>query len=152
MSAGNTEALRSAIEDALPERPFTLEFWDGGRVEPTTGGGPVISFRSPEAIRQVLRAPGELGLGRAYVTGSIDIDDIDKALGLLGRFQAPPMGAAKKAKFGIAALRAAGLKRPAAPARRRAAAARQAPHQEVRLRDRPPPLRRLQRVLRALPR
>src|SRR4051794_31070485 len=101
MSETSTLPLRTAIEAALPDRPFTLEFWDGGRVEPTREDGPVISFRSPEAIRQVLRAPGELGLGRAYVTGSLDIDDIDKALGLLGRFQAPPMGAAKKAKFGI---------------------------------------------------
>ncbi len=115
MAERSTEALRKAIADSLPDRPFTLEFWDGGRVEATRDGGPVISFRSPDAISQVLRAPGELGLGRAYVTGEIDVDDIDKVMGLLGRWSAPPLGAAAKAKFGLAALRAAGLKRPPPP-------------------------------------
>jgi cyclopropane-fatty-acyl-phospholipid synthase len=115
VSAEPTLPLRKAIEDALPERPFTLEFWDGGRVEATRDGGPVVSFRSPTAISHVLRAPGELGLGRAYVTGGIEIDDIDKVMDLLGRFHAPPMGPVQKAKFGLAAARAAGFKRPPPP-------------------------------------
>jgi cyclopropane-fatty-acyl-phospholipid synthase len=115
VSAEATLPLRNAIEDALPDRPFTLEFWDGGRVEATRGGGPVVTFRSPTAISHVLRAPGELGLGRAYVTGEIEIDDIDKVMDLLGRFHAPPMGPFQKARLGLAAVRAAGLKRPPPP-------------------------------------
>ncbi|MDX6573490.1 MAG: cyclopropane-fatty-acyl-phospholipid synthase, partial [Gaiellales bacterium] len=115
MAEGSTTALAEALGEALPERPFTLEFWDGNRIDATAPGGPTISFRSPEAIRQALRAPGELGLGRAYVTGNLDVDDLDAALGLFGNFQAPPMGPARKAKIGIAALRAAGLKRPPPP-------------------------------------
>ena len=31
----------------------------------------------------MLRAPGQLGLGRAYVAGALDVDDVDKVLALL---------------------------------------------------------------------
>ena len=115
MPAGNTLPLLRAIEDALPERPFSLRFWDGSSVAATRDGAPTINFRSPRAISQVLRAPGELGLGRAYVTGDLEVDDIEGILGLLGRWTAPPMGPVQKARIAIAALRAAGLKRPPPP-------------------------------------
>ena len=39
----------------------------------------------------MLRAPGELGLGRAYVLGLIDTDDIDKALRIVDTFEAPKL-------------------------------------------------------------
>ncbi|MGZ5325662.1 MAG: class I SAM-dependent methyltransferase [Solirubrobacterales bacterium] len=115
MAEQPTAPLRKAIESSLPERPFTLEFWDGSRVPATADGGPTISFRSPDAIRRMIANPGELGLGRAYVTGEIDVDDLDKIIGLLGRWKAPPMGPLVKGRIGVAALRAAGLKRPPPP-------------------------------------
>jgi len=68
----DTSALRAALADALPERPVTLSLWDGSEV-PTTGtNGPTFSARSPQALAHLLRAPGELGLGRAYVAGVRD--------------------------------------------------------------------------------
>ena len=40
-------------------------------------------MRSPRALQRILRAPSELGLGRAYVTGDLDIDgDVYSVLGL----------------------------------------------------------------------
>jgi cyclopropane-fatty-acyl-phospholipid synthase len=110
-----TPALRREIEQALPERPFTLEFWDGGRVPATTDGGPTLQFRSPRAIAQVLRSPGQLGLGRAYVLGDIDADDLDGVVALMGRWEAPDIGPVQKARLAAAALRAVGLTRPPAP-------------------------------------
>src|SRR5438876_9441212 len=110
-----TEALRAELLAAFPDRPFTIEFWDGGRVESTTGGGPMLSFRSPDAVAQVLRAPGELGLGRAYVLGDLDVDHLDGVIALLGRWSPPPMGTTRKLRFLAAALRAAGLHRPPRP-------------------------------------
>jgi len=108
--------LRHVIEATFPDRPFTLRFWDGGEVA-ATSAGPTLSFRSPEALGHVLRAPGELGLGRAYVTGSIDVDDLDAVIALLGRWQGPPLGPRQKARIGIAALRAYGARRfPPPPA------------------------------------
>jgi cyclopropane-fatty-acyl-phospholipid synthase len=115
MPKPSASPLRDAIADSLPDRPFTLEFWDGSRVEATTEEAPTISFRSPQAIRHALRAPGELGLGRAYVTGELEVDDLDAALGLFGRWKAPPLSPTRKARIATAAVRVAGLKRPPPP-------------------------------------
>ncbi len=111
MANPSSERLRSRIEDALPDRPFTLRFWDGGVIE-ATGPGPTLSFRSPRALGHVIRAPGELGLGRAYVSGDIEVDDLDGVIALLGRWHAPPLSAVAKARLGAAALRASGLRMP----------------------------------------
>jgi cyclopropane-fatty-acyl-phospholipid synthase len=108
--------LCRAIEGSFPDRPFALRFWDGGEVA-STRPGPTLSFRSPNAVGHILRAPGELGLGRAYVTGEIEADDLDGVIALLGRWHAPPLSAAAKARIGLAAVRAAGLRRfPSPPA------------------------------------
>jgi cyclopropane-fatty-acyl-phospholipid synthase len=110
----SSEQLRGLIEGALPDRPFTLRFWDGGAVE-ATRPGPTLSFRSPRALGHVIRAPGELGLGRAYVSGEIDVDDLDGVIALLGRWHTPPISAATKARLGMAALRVTGIRRPPPP-------------------------------------
>jgi cyclopropane-fatty-acyl-phospholipid synthase len=115
MEAPSATALRDAIEDAIPERPFNLEFWDGSRVEATEADSPTVTFRSPAAVRHAVRTRGELGLGRAYVTGEIDVDDLDKVMSLFGRWQAPPMSVAQKAKIARAAVKVAGFKRPPPP-------------------------------------
>ena len=132
MAASSTEPLCRIVESTFPDRPFSLRFWDGGAVE-STRPGPTLTFRSPAALGHVIRAPGELGLGRAYVTGEIEVDDLDGVIALLGRWQAPPLSAATKARIGVAALRAAGLRRlpqpPAAelqPSRNRHSRARDA--------------------------
>jgi cyclopropane-fatty-acyl-phospholipid synthase len=78
-----TADLRTALAEALPDRPFRVELWDGSALEPTNGGGPTFRVASPEAFGHVLRSPGQLGVGRAYVAGQIDVDDIDAALELL---------------------------------------------------------------------
>jgi cyclopropane-fatty-acyl-phospholipid synthase len=116
MGERSSQPLCRRIEADFGDRPFTLRFWDGGAVE-ATRPGPVITFRSPDALGHVLRSPGELGLGRAYVTGAIEVDDLDALVALLGRWQGPSLGPAGKARFGIAALRAHGPRRlPPAPA------------------------------------
>jgi len=78
----STAPLREALEGALPERPFRVELWDGTAV-PSTDGGPTFSLRSPQALGHVLRSPGQLGVGRAYVSGALDVDDVEGALALL---------------------------------------------------------------------
>jgi cyclopropane-fatty-acyl-phospholipid synthase len=111
-----TDGLRRGIERALPDRPFTIELWDGSGV-PSTSDGPTVTVRSPRAIGHLLRAPGELGLGRAYVCGEIDVDELDGVVSLLGRWHPPPLSLLQRVRFGAAALRAAGLhRRPGPPA------------------------------------
>ena len=110
-----TRALRAAITEYLPDRPFSIELWDGSRIE-ATREGPAVRLRSPRAVGHVLRAPGELGIGRAYVCGDLEVDDLESTLGLLGRWRAP-LTARQKAALLIAAVRATGLRRlPAPPA------------------------------------
>ncbi|MBA3407681.1 MAG: class I SAM-dependent methyltransferase [Solirubrobacterales bacterium] len=113
----STAPLREALAEALPERPFRVALWDGTELPPTDADGPVFSVRSPVALGHMLRAPGQLGLGRAYVAGAVDVDDVDKVLALIDRFEPPPLDARAKARLAAAAVRAGALKRvPKTPA------------------------------------
>jgi cyclopropane-fatty-acyl-phospholipid synthase len=111
-SSSRTAPLLAEIERALPERPFTIELWDGSRLPSAAGGGPTFTARSRTALAHVLRAPGQLGLGRAYVSGALEVDDIDALLDLLGNWQPPPVDGREKARLMLAAARACGIVRP----------------------------------------
>jgi cyclopropane-fatty-acyl-phospholipid synthase len=122
-----TLPLREALAEALPERPFHLELWDGTALPATNGaGGPTFRLRSPRALGHLLRAPGQLGLGRAYVSGEIEVDDMDAVLGLLDGYAVPPLDARSKARLAAGAVRAGAL-RWVPRARGRAAPARATP-------------------------
>ena len=111
----STEPIRTELQSALPERPFTVEFWDGTELPSTNGGGPRFSVRSPAAFAHALRAPGQLGLGRAYVSGELEVDDVDAALELLDGWQPPALDRAARARLALAAARATGLRLPPRP-------------------------------------
>jgi len=96
--------------------------WDGSALPSTNGGGPTFRLASPLALSHILRAPGQLGLGRAYVAGAIEVDDVDAALDLLDGWSAPPVDTAAKAR--IAADRAARRRADQGPARARRELAR----------------------------
>jgi cyclopropane-fatty-acyl-phospholipid synthase len=112
MPFASTAPLRREIEARIPQRPFAIEFWDGTRLPANDGGGPTFFVRSPRAAAHVLRAPGQLGLGRAYVSGEIEVDDIDAVIGVLDGWQPPALEAGAKARLLLSAVRAAGLTRP----------------------------------------
>ena len=107
-----TEPLRRELAANLPERPFRVTFWDGTELPPTNGGGPTLHVRSPRALAHALRAPGQLGLGRAYATGELEPDDLDAFLLTLRRFQPPPIDRGAQVRLALAAVRAAGPMRP----------------------------------------
>jgi cyclopropane-fatty-acyl-phospholipid synthase len=111
----STEPLRRELAAALPERPFELHFWDGSALPATAANGtrpPVFSARSPRAVAHALMAPGQLGLSRAYVSGELEIDDLDAVLTLLREWQPPAIDTTTKRRILLAAVRAAGLQRP----------------------------------------
>src|SRR5262249_49355634 len=91
-------------------RPFRVQLWDGTALEPTNGGGPTFTIASPEAFGHLLRAPSQLGLGRAYVAGQIDVDDMDAALELLATWSPPPVDTRTKKEIAVAAVKAGALK------------------------------------------
>lgn len=60
-------------------------FWDGSSIEPRSRPAVATArFASADAVRRVLWMPNELGLGRAYVAGDLDLDgDIFAAVAAL---------------------------------------------------------------------
>jgi cyclopropane-fatty-acyl-phospholipid synthase len=104
--------LRRELARALPERPFAVNFWDGTSLPATAGDGPLFTVASPAAVAHVLRAPGQLGLGRAYVAGVLEVDDLDAVMRLLDTWKPPPIATADRTRLALAAVRAAGLTRP----------------------------------------
>src|SRR5215204_731571 len=111
----NTRPFIDELERALPSRPFTVELWDGTRLASTNGVGPTFTVRSPRALGHALRAPGQLGLGRAYVSGELAVDDMDRVIDLLSTWQPPPIDGATKRRLALAAVRAHGVGRPPSP-------------------------------------
>jgi cyclopropane-fatty-acyl-phospholipid synthase len=107
-----TEPLRRELAATLPERPFTITFWDGTELPATNGGGPALHVRSPAALAHALRAPGQLGIGRAYVSGAIEVDDIDEAMAAILNYKPPPIDRAAQLRLALAAARAMGPVKP----------------------------------------
>jgi cyclopropane-fatty-acyl-phospholipid synthase len=112
MPFASTATLRREIEARIPQRPFTVEFWDGTRLASSSDDGPTFYVRSPRAAAHALRAPGQLGLGRAYVSGDIEVDDMDAVIELLDTWQPPALDGTDKRRLLLGAVRAAGLQRP----------------------------------------
>jgi cyclopropane-fatty-acyl-phospholipid synthase len=112
-----TDPIRRELAAALPERPFSVEFWDGSRVDATCNGAPTFRVRSPRAMAHALRAPGQLGLGRAYVAGDLEVDDLDRVLALLDNWTPPPLDRRTRMRLLLAALSACGVTRPPSPPR-----------------------------------
>jgi cyclopropane-fatty-acyl-phospholipid synthase len=112
LAFARTAPLRRELEAAFPRRPFSVQFWDGTGVEATEPGGPTFLFRSPRALAHVLRAPGELGIGRAYVSGLLEVDDLDGALGVMDNFEPPPIRWRQQVRLAGGLVAACGLTRP----------------------------------------
>ncbi|SDC37156.1 SAM-dependent methyltransferase [Nocardioides lianchengensis] len=112
------EAARPFVGGDLPVR---LRAWDGSEAGPVDA--PLVELRSPDAVRRLLRHPGELGAAQAYVTGELEVHhDLDDALthafavarerGLPKRPSPADLARAVRAVAGLGLLRLP----PAAPA------------------------------------
>jgi cyclopropane-fatty-acyl-phospholipid synthase len=65
--------------------PIRVTAWDGTDLGPADAPATLV-VRSPDAIRRIVTAPGELGFARAYVAGDVDIEgDIFEVLTLRDR-------------------------------------------------------------------
>jgi cyclopropane-fatty-acyl-phospholipid synthase len=78
--------IANLVESMLGrDLPIAFEAYDGSRCGPADAAT-TIAVRSPDVLRRLITAPGELGLGRAYVAGDLDIEgDIFTALELRHR-------------------------------------------------------------------
>ena len=112
MAFSDTAPLRRAMTASLPRRPFGVRFWDGTEVPATEPVSPTLTLTTPQALAHALRAPGELGLGRAYVAGMIEVDDVEGALRMVDTFEPPPLSVRQRAELAVAVIRACGLVPP----------------------------------------
>jgi cyclopropane-fatty-acyl-phospholipid synthase len=99
--------LSRELQRLFPSRPFGVRFWDGGAVAATVTGAPTFFIRRPSALAHVLRAPGTLGLGRAYVDGSLAVDDLDGALSVVDDWKPTPVEGRDRLRLGLALVAAA---------------------------------------------
>ena len=105
---------------------LAIEFWDGSRLGPDSAPA-TVQFRTPDALRRILYAPGELGFARAYVHSDIDVaGDVHHALRVLAT-SAPDLAIGWRGTLDVvrAAVRLKVVGRPLPP-----------PPEEARLRGR----------------
>lgn len=99
-------------------RSFGLRFWDGSELPaPQNGAGaaPVLVLRSPDALVRIARAPGELGLSRAWVSGELDVEgDLEQAIARTESWRHAPLRPAD-ALHALRAARRLGLLRRREP-------------------------------------
>ncbi|HEX3542061.1 MAG TPA: cyclopropane-fatty-acyl-phospholipid synthase family protein [Acidimicrobiales bacterium] len=68
------DAIAPLLSVLFPDGvPVPFRFWDGSVLGPDTGPGTVL-VRSPNALRRLLWAPGDLGVARAFVIGDLDVE------------------------------------------------------------------------------
>jgi len=91
----------------LPSRPFHVRFWDGGSVAATVEQAPTFHVRRPSALAHFLRAPGTLGLGRAYTDGSLAVEDLDGAFIVVDEWEPPALSNTGRLRLGLAIVAAA---------------------------------------------
>jgi cyclopropane-fatty-acyl-phospholipid synthase len=79
-------ALAPLVDEVLGGGiPLAVQAYDGSRAGPDDASTTLI-VRSPDALRRIITAPGELGIARAYVAGDLDVDgDIWEVLALRDR-------------------------------------------------------------------
>jgi cyclopropane-fatty-acyl-phospholipid synthase len=121
-AARKLQPLAERIDPKVPGgRPFAVRLWDGSELPPTDGQEPGLTFvvHSPRAVAYAVRKRNELGLGRAWVSGDLDVEgDLERVLQLSERFRGMRLGlgdrlAAVRAAWRLGALR---LRAPSPPA------------------------------------
>jgi cyclopropane-fatty-acyl-phospholipid synthase len=80
--------LAALVEDVLGrDLPVAVTAYDGSRAGPADAPA-TLSLKSPDALRRILTAPGELGFARAYVAGDLEVEgDMFAVLDLRNRVQ-----------------------------------------------------------------
>lgn len=108
--------LRPLLVELLGREPdLRVELWDGSSFGRTGGAGTIV-VRSPDALRRIVWAPGELGLARAYVAGELDLEgDVVDVIAALRDVAPRDLGARLLPVAARAAISAGAMGRPLTP-------------------------------------
>jgi cyclopropane-fatty-acyl-phospholipid synthase len=103
------EMLGVVAGGRLPLSGVRVRFWDGSELPGDGVAGVVV--RDPAAIVHLLRAPGQLGLARAWVDGSLDVEgDLEEVLRKRSAFSGISLSAGDRARLALAAARFDGVR------------------------------------------
>jgi cyclopropane-fatty-acyl-phospholipid synthase len=125
IAAAARSALRDVGHGRLAELPLPVRFWDGsclpGRAVNGNGGEPpVLVATGPRALAHLLRQPGQLGLARAWIDGSLTVrGELEQVLELRGSLPEVRLSLIDRLRLGVTAVLAAGpgvLRAPPIPA------------------------------------
>jgi cyclopropane-fatty-acyl-phospholipid synthase len=126
-------ALPDLAGGRMAQLPVAISFWDGSCLParngapqgpPANGNGPpddppVVVARSPRAVSHFLYHPGELGLARAWVDGSLTVrGNPQSVLALRRAFTGLDLSTRDRMRLALLAVRVAGpgvLRSPPAP-------------------------------------
>ena len=112
LPAGIAAAIVGLLGEDLPVR---IDCYDGSGAGPKDATTRIV-VRTPDALRYILTAPGELGFARAYVAGALDLEgDVFEALELRDRLPDVRLHAPQWLAF-ARLLGTAGFRRPPIPA------------------------------------
>lgn len=114
-------ALRRLADHKLDGLPIGLRLWDGTELHGSgQPGAPAVVISDLRAIAQLLRAPGELGIARAWVSGQLELNgDLERVLALRDQARAIRFGLLDRVRLAGCAIRLAGtsaLRRQPIPA------------------------------------
>jgi cyclopropane-fatty-acyl-phospholipid synthase len=89
-------------QPGLARPPVTVRFWDGSRLDGDRAAGATVVIRDPAALVHMLRAPGQLGLARAWVDGCLDVEgDLEAVLRSRSAFAGINLTAADRARIAL---------------------------------------------------
>jgi cyclopropane-fatty-acyl-phospholipid synthase len=115
-------ALPAVAGGRLAALPVTLGFWDGSQLPAAApvAEAPVVFVREPTALAHLLRQPGQLGLVRAWLDGSLELEgELEAVLATRERFRDLGISRAERLRIALTATRIAGpgvWRRPPVPA------------------------------------
>lgn len=90
----------------LARPPVTVRFWDGSELRAATNRQATVVLRDPAAVVHMLRARGQLGVARAWVDGSLDVEgDLEAVLRTREAFAGLDLTPADRARLAQGAVR-----------------------------------------------
>jgi cyclopropane-fatty-acyl-phospholipid synthase len=97
---------------ALRERPVAIRFWDGSELPASIGDdAPTVVIRDPAAAAYLIREPNDVGLGRAWVAGLLDVEgDLSALLARRYRLREAPLTRGDRLRAALCAGRILGAR------------------------------------------